>query len=215
MTTLILVGHPATNPLDIARDVAARRDLVTVIDLAPLSAMLLEARGVDTDTARIMAIDLACGMATRLDAIGLHSIVVDARQPGETGAWRTRLLLVDTFTIVALLAEEERQVRRDMGRGPVDLLRPGHLSQLAQADPQCPNTQHGHTRGLRRHHRHHQAGTTRRDSRAAGRPDLSRAHSRHAKVGHVPLQGDGERATGTPAPPAGRWRHRAVHAMSR
>ena len=59
MTTLILVGHPATNPLDIARDVAARRDLVTVIDLAPLTAMLLEARGVDTDTARIMAIDLA------------------------------------------------------------------------------------------------------------------------------------------------------------
>ena len=118
MTTLIIVGHPATNPLDIARDVAARRDLVTVIDLAPLTAMLLEARGVDADTARIMAIDLACGMATRLDAIGLHSIVVDAHQPGETGAWRTRLLLVNTFTIVALLAEEERQVRRDMGRDP-------------------------------------------------------------------------------------------------
>jgi hypothetical protein len=118
MTILILVGHPATNPLEVARDVAARRDLATVIDVQALAAMMGATRSVDPDTARVVAIDLACGMATRLDALGLHAILVDAHRPGDTNAFRTRLLLVETYTIVALLAQHDRQVRRDLGRDP-------------------------------------------------------------------------------------------------
>lgn len=118
MTILILVGHPATNPLEIARDVAARRELATVIDVQALTSMMGATRGVDPDTARIVAIDLACGMATRLDALGLHALLVDAHRPGDTGPFRTRLILVDAYTIVALLAQHDPQVRRDLGRDP-------------------------------------------------------------------------------------------------
>jgi hypothetical protein len=142
MTVLVLIGPRATEPVELARRVAEGRALTAVFDVADVIGMLSGLQGADDDTKRMLGIDLATAMASRLAGLDVDVILAEAAAHGSTAAYRDGLMFVDSVTLVALTADPGRLALRDLGRGP-DMLSgisawrswKAHLAQLGASKP--------------------------------------------------------------------------------
>lgn len=118
MTVLVLIGPVATDPVELARRVAAQREFTAVVDVAAVVRTLGGVRGIDADSRHFLGVDMATAMAARLAADDLDVVVAEAGAYRVAPAYRDGLMLVDRVTLVALTADATQLALRDFSRGP-------------------------------------------------------------------------------------------------
>lgn len=117
MTVLVLLGPRATEPLEVARRVVSGRDLTALVDVDSLARSLAGVGGLDEESRTVLAVDMATGIADRLAADSLDVVIAQAAPYRWAAAYREGLLLLDRVTMVALTADADRLLLREIGRG--------------------------------------------------------------------------------------------------
>lgn len=118
MTVLVLIGPAATEPVELARRVAAGRDLTAFVDVAAVVRTLAGVRGIDAESRHFLGVDTATAMAARLAADDLDVVIAEAGPYRMAPAFRDGLLLLERVTLMALTADASQLAMRDLGRGP-------------------------------------------------------------------------------------------------
>lgn len=121
MTVVVLVGPGMTEPAELARLVAAGRELTAFVDLAAVVHTLDPIRGLDSESRHLLGIDVAAATAAQLASDNLDVIVGGAGSYSDAAVYREGLLLVERLTMVALTAHPDRLAAWYFGRG-TDLL---------------------------------------------------------------------------------------------
>lgn len=85
MTVLVLIGPPATEPVELGRRVASGREFTAFVDVAGLVRSLAGVRGIDAESRHFLGVDMATGIADRLAADGVDVVIAEAVLPPRAG----------------------------------------------------------------------------------------------------------------------------------